>query len=160
MTSDDRATFATEMTMLAEVFGEPLSEPRMRAYFAALEEHGITDVQAACRRAIKSSRFFPKPADLIELLSGNLDDRAMYQWSQVMLRAKGQADEMDDVAVRAVALMGGWREQIAWLRHVYASHQDEENQRRYFLRMYRAASQREAGAWMALNGDAPRSLSE
>ena len=158
MTSRDSVTFATELTMVAEVFGEALSEPRLRAYYAALEEYAIEDVQAACRRAIKASRFFPKPADLIEILHGNLDDRAVYQWAQVMLRAKGQPHEMDAVAERAVALMGGWQEQIQWLRQIHATHRDEENQRRFFVQMYRAASQRAVGAILGLNGEAPKAI--
>jgi hypothetical protein len=159
MTNADSAVFATEMTMMAEVYGEKLSEPRLRAYFAALEDYAIEDVQVACRQATKASRFFPKPADLIESLEGGLDDRAMYQWAQVMLRSKGQPHEMDAVADRAVELMGGWREQIQWLRMIHATHRDEENQRRYFLQMYRAASQRMRGASMALDaGDGPKRL--
>lgn len=155
MTSHDSVTFAAEMTMLAEVFGEKLSEPRLRAYFSALEEYPIDAVQQACRRAIKASRFFPKPADLLEMLHGNLDDRAMFQWAQVMLRAKGQPNEMDDIAERAVEMMGGWREQIQWLRLIHATHRDEENQRRFFVQMYRAASQRAAGAFTMLDSGEP-----
>jgi hypothetical protein len=150
MKREDSAAFATELTMLAEVFGEKFSEPRLRGYFAALQDYSLEDVQDACRRAIKTSRFFPKPADLLEMMQGNLDDRAMYQWAQVMLKAKGQASEMDAVAERAVELMGGWKEQIMWLRQTFATHRDEENQRRFFLQMYRAACQRAQGATLAL----------
>lgn len=152
MTQSDSVVFATELTLLAEVFGEQLSKARIGAYFVALEAYAVEDVQAACRRAIKASRFFPKPADLIEMLHGNLDDRAVYQWAQVMLRAKGQPHEMDAVAELAVTLMGGWQEQIQWLRQIQATHRDEENQRRFFVQMYRAAAQRVAGAAMALEG--------
>ena len=158
MTHDDSAVFATEMTMMAEVFGEVLSAPRMQAYFAALEEHHVEVVQEACRRAIKTCRFFPKPADLAEMIDGNLDDRAAYQWGQVMLKAKGQPHEMDDAAHEAVRLMGGWADQIQWLRQIHATHRDEDNQRRFFLQMYRAASQRLTGTTLALNGIMPKAL--
>jgi hypothetical protein len=151
MTARDGPTFATELTMLAEVFGERMSEARMNAYFAALEEFCIEDIQGACRRAIQTSRFFPRPAELIEALEGGLDDRAVYQWAQVMLRAKGQPHEMDAIAELAVEMMGGWREQIQWLRMIHATHRDEENQRRFFMQMYRSASQRARGARMALD---------
>jgi len=155
MTASDGPVFATELTMVAEVFGERLSESRLRAYFAALEAYSIEDVQAACRGAIKTNRFFPRPADLIEMLEGGVEDRAVYQWAQVMLRAKGQPHEMDAVAEMAVEMMGGWREQIQWLRMIHATHRDEENQRRFFLQMYHAASQRVRGSAMALQAQPP-----
>jgi hypothetical protein len=160
MTNADSAVFAAEMTMMAEVFGEALSAPRIAAYFAALEEHPIEAVQEACRRAIKTQRFFPKPADLAETIHGSLDDRATYQWAQVMLKARYQPHEMDEVAHLAVELMGGWRDQIQWLRQIHATHRDEDNQRRFFIQMYRAASQRTQGARLALNGNGHQALGD
>lgn len=158
MTDGDRATFAAELTLLAEVFGETLSRTRIGAYFVALEDFEFSEVQGAMRRAIKTSKFFPKPAEVAELIGGSLDDRAAFQWAQVMLAIRGKPCEVDAVAHEAVRLMGGWRNAVNWLNMIHATHRDEENQRKQFLQLYRVAARRQQGTSMALGVGVTRAL--
>ena len=74
MTDADRRAFAVEMALLAEVFGEQISETRIAAYFTALEDRALGEVQRAMRTAIRTSRYFPRPVELIEIIRA---ERAM-----------------------------------------------------------------------------------
>lgn len=67
MTESDRERFAAVMLGLAEIFGESMSETRLRGYFAALEPWRIGTVEDMVRAAVRACRFFPKPAELIDL---------------------------------------------------------------------------------------------
>lgn len=66
MTSADRRAFAAELARLAEVFGRPASEALAEAFFDALADCSIEEIRAAVRQLIRSSRFFPCPAELLE----------------------------------------------------------------------------------------------
>jgi len=64
MTDDDRGRFGELMTLLGEVFNEPVSAARVAGYWLALEDLPFVDVHAGVQRALKECRFFPKPAEI------------------------------------------------------------------------------------------------
>jgi hypothetical protein len=66
-TTDDREVFYTALALLAETLGEPLSPARMAGYVAGLEDAPFVAVQIGLREALKTCRFFPKPAEIREL---------------------------------------------------------------------------------------------
>lgn len=43
----------------------------LKGYLMALDDLTLCDIQTACKRAIKSSKFFPKPAELRELVESD-----------------------------------------------------------------------------------------
>ena len=75
MTDKDREVFAFEMTMLAEVFGEQLSEARLAIYFADLAIYDCGHVVDGIRLARKTKRFFPRIADLAECIDEAVEAR-------------------------------------------------------------------------------------
>lgn len=141
MTAADARVFAAELAGLAEVFGETLSDVRARLYFDALSSLTLDEVRAAMRRAIQRCRFFPKPAELLELLQGSADDQAEVAWSRFLhaLTHHGTYTSVDfgDPTLHAVleTQFGGWHE--AWKL--------ETEQTRFahaeFLKLYRAFRQ-------------------
>lgn len=74
VTTDDRIPFAKAFAALCVTHGEPATEERVALYFAALEELPIEAVTAACWAAIRTRKFFPKPAELRELAGAGLPD--------------------------------------------------------------------------------------
>jgi hypothetical protein len=69
MIDRDREAFAAQITYLAEAFAERISPIRIGAYFDALKTYEIEYVRGAVDECIKGSKFFPKPAELIEQCS-------------------------------------------------------------------------------------------
>ena len=67
MLGSDGPAFATELTALAEVFGETVSETKLRGYFLALALLPLVAIRAGCREAMAESKFFPKPVELRDL---------------------------------------------------------------------------------------------
>ena len=84
MDEQDRKPLAKALTVLGETFNETVSPTRHAAYFDALSDHGIEDVILAAKTAIRTMRFFPKPVELIELMTGTGDDA----WGEVLDQVK------------------------------------------------------------------------
>jgi hypothetical protein len=64
VTHPERATVARMIAALAEVFGEALTEVRIEGYLAALSDVPTEALRMGLQRAMKTARFFPKPAEL------------------------------------------------------------------------------------------------
>jgi hypothetical protein len=56
--------FVKRLVVLAEVMGEPLSEIRIGGYWAALADLPTDDLYVAMDDALRTSKFFPRPAEL------------------------------------------------------------------------------------------------
>jgi hypothetical protein len=139
MTDHDSVRFAEAMGVLCETFGEPLSDLRIEGYFNALSDFPVEDVLAAVHQALRSAKFFPKPVELRELITGNPDDAAQQAWAAVLreIRRVGYigTPTLDARTLRAVnELWGGWRrlcetlpaegpELVGWLKQFKAAHQ-------------------------------------
>lgn len=118
MTNQDRQEFATLLLGLGETYGEPVSDPRMEVYFRALSDLDLGDIREAANLHVRTSKFFPKPAELREAIDGSADDRAEFAWTEMqrLVRAYGYyreppADAWSDEAARRAAydLYGGWK---------------------------------------------------
>lgn len=144
MTNTDTEAFAAEMLILAEIYGETVSPARIRAYFAALDDLELPAVRDAMRHAARTSKFFPRPAELRELVEGAVDDRAVFQWAQVVAATKRRSHEMDEAAREAVSMMGGWQ-RVEWVSYRACTAQDEAALRKEFLQLYRVACRRAEG---------------
>src|SRR5262249_12841596 len=143
MTNDDFPGFKAVLGALAEVYDAPISAERALLYFGALSAHDLETVGAAVQAHIKRSKFFPKPAELIELIEGDPEDKAVRAWQHAMLtacRARfGQyVDLGDSIAHAAVELAGGWAR--VWSVAGTDSHPVEvERVRQDFTRCYLVA---------------------
>lgn len=120
MTDADRATFATLMFGLGETYNEPISDARMEIYFSALSDLSIDAVHQAASAHVRGSKFFPKPAEIRELVGGAVEDRAEIAWATVVnlvrrhgwlgVDGRGKPPAFEDDATRraALELFGGW----------------------------------------------------
>lgn len=158
MTRADAAGFAAALTVLAEHFGVELSERRVESYFLAMSDHDLNAVIAGIASATKTCRFFPVPAELLDLIEGGLEDRGIEQFNALVLAARGKEhDAIDEAAGTAVEAIGGWKV-IDWLTFRDCPSVDRATTRRDFLAAYRVAVKRSEPRWMLPAPAGPKEL--
>lgn len=117
MTEQDREAFAVLMFGLGEAYGEPVSDMRIEIYFRALVDLEPADLQRAADVHVRHQKFFPRPAELREAVTGSVEDQAEIAWLAVqrLVRRFGfynppTVDDWPDDATRraAMELYGGW----------------------------------------------------
>src|SRR5882672_1981761 len=81
----DFEAFAGLMALLAETFDKVLTPSRVEIYFRAMADWSIERIAAAVDAAVCRLKFFPKPAELIELIEWSPDDQAEHAWGQFWL---------------------------------------------------------------------------
>ena len=116
MNNNDKKQFAGLMVGLSEVYDKEITQPLMQLYFESLKDYSIKEVSAAFTRHIKtpdSGRFFPKPADVIQMLEGSADDKALLAWSKVReaIERHGAYESIvfdDKIIHKVIFELGGW----------------------------------------------------
>lgn len=84
MRAQDAERFAKVMAALGETFNDTISDVRSEAYFGALEDLAMEQVEHAATEWIKRGRFFPKPVELRELIEGTAEDQAQLGWMEML----------------------------------------------------------------------------
>lgn len=149
MTPADRPRFAELMLGIGEVYGEPVSEIRMELYFSALEHLSLDAVRAAANAHVRTNKFFPKPAELLEAVHGSDEDRADLAWVEMLREVRragyiGTPQFTDPVARRAaMELYGGW---TALCERLPASGPEQLGVAKLFKATYVAYSRRDVRA--------------
>jgi hypothetical protein len=85
VTEHDFEAFAGLMAVLEEVFGKEFTPQLVEIYFRALADFPIERIAAAVDEAVRTLKFFPKPAELVELIERSPDDQAEDAWGQFWL---------------------------------------------------------------------------
>ena len=136
----DKNLFNRFMAGIGETFDKEISEILLDIYWSVLERFSDEQCKEAFNKAIVSCKFFPKPVEIIELISdgpGKLDDRAELQASEVIWAVKHighyQSVRFDDPVTMAVIQQcyGGWIQLCSELK-------EEKWFRKDFVRYYRA----------------------
>lgn len=140
MTRADAARFASNLAAMAAVFEREISKQVTEAYFRSLESFSIDDVEAGIARACKMLKFWPKPVEIIECITGGgvrLEDKAEVEACKVLGAIKEigtyRTVAFDDPVTQAVIVQhfGGWTRFSEML---------EENEK-WFIRDFVAAYQ-------------------
>lgn len=119
MTDADRARFTRVMFALAETWKEPMSELRLEGYWVGLNDCKIEQIEDAAAKAIRGATYFPRPAELRELIFGNAEHKAeiaWMSWKNAARRFGGAASLVIEDAALAetlVQIFGGWPEACA-----------------------------------------------
>jgi len=106
--------FSEYMSMLSELFDKEVTPVLSKAYWQILEPHSDDKCKTAFDMAITKCRFFPKPAELLEFISGPESDQATLAWLRVdkAVRTIGNYESIDFADDRAInstiEAMGGW----------------------------------------------------
>jgi len=120
MVKEDRPKFLDMLMGTYETLSTKKEEPSeflINIYWKAMEKFSFNDVEKAFNTAINTLKFFPKPVELIELITGgkdNLEDRAQIEAMKVLqaIRRIGGGDSVkfEDPVTTAVIKTGfnGW----------------------------------------------------
>ena len=76
----DKKTFSEMMKLLQASFREKINEDTNKAYWDILKEYSDNDIKRVTVKCIKELKFFPKIAEMRELIEGNLEDEAKLAW--------------------------------------------------------------------------------
>lgn len=127
MNESDRKIFLNGFAYLCEVFEKKTSSGLLDAYFKALEKFDISDVEKAISAAISTCKWFPKPFELIELITGgseSIEDLAVLEAGKVIeaIKRVGKYKSVcfDDAVTMAVIKtgFGGWVKMCSDLNEV------------------------------------------
>jgi len=117
MNNNDFERFANALGSLMEIHGKELSPLAIKTFFNALSEFPIEDVEKAVLNAFTKCKWFPKPVELIEMITGGaeaIEDTALYQAGLVLKAIKKIGPYktvcFDDAVTQAVITntFGGW----------------------------------------------------
>ena len=108
---NNQQKFAEVLLAAGAVHNRTVDEFLVRVYLRALEPHDIGLCADVVAELIRSHKFFPKPADIIERLEGAAHSRALAAWPEVeRLAGNYRNAKSDDVLTESVvAQMGGWQ---------------------------------------------------
>ena len=118
MQSTDIQPFLGLMRGVGEIYDRDVTEFMTNAYWETLKRFPLADVKRAFNRHVQNptnGQFWPKPADLIRLLDGDPESRAMIAWRKVLDAIEGagpyQTVVFDDPIIHmALENLGGWLE--------------------------------------------------
>jgi hypothetical protein len=119
MTESEKPKFFRVMLALAETWKEPMSDLRLEGYWMGLCDLTIADLEAAALKAIRGCTYFPRPAELREMVHGNPErnvELAWMTWKNAARRFGGGASIVIEDAALADTLtqmFGGWPEACA-----------------------------------------------
>ena len=142
----DQKEFAGIMAALSEVFdgSKEISETKMSIYWESLKEFYLEDIKRAVGVIIRGRVYssLPKPAEIIQAITGSMEERAVKAWIQVVESVKiigpWQSVRFADPVIHAVVEhMGGWPELGNMLSH------EEKWKRQEFERLYPIMAQRD-----------------
>jgi len=117
MTRQDVSRFASSLTAVAALYGQELIPQVVEIYFRTLEKFTIDEVEQGISKACSTLKFFPKPVELIDCITGgtgNLADKAMVEACRVLEAIKNIGTYttvcFDDPITQAVIVQqfGGW----------------------------------------------------
>jgi len=113
--SEERA-FAELLLVAGETLNETVSPLRAEMYCRLLEDLPFAALRAAVETHLRRSKFFPKPAELRDLVLGTGEDKAEVAWQYVLREIRrigwlGTPAWPDEATKRAaLGLFGGtWR---------------------------------------------------
>jgi hypothetical protein len=141
------------MALLSQAFNESLSELRLEAYWIALNDCDIAALEMAAHNAMRTAKFFPRPAELRERFEGTGEDDAEKAWQLYKAEARrvgGYASPKLEAALAEtlVLVFGSW-ESACWSDF---SPEMWASKRKEFGRTYRILRQRGLSGEAQLTG--------
>lgn len=80
MTNNDALEFGKIMAAIVSAFNEQMNEKRVEVYFQALQRFEIGEIKLAANKLLDTCKFFPKIAEIVEVIEGQVEDRASQAW--------------------------------------------------------------------------------
>lgn len=131
----NRKEFQTCVEAMFVSLGGEFTDAALLGYWIALNDCELSQVQAACYRAMRESKFVPKPAELREFIFGRVEDRGLLAWTDVLRHSAVGAYahvDFDDRCINAtIRSLGGWPDFLSRL-----TAKEEKFVRAEFLKAY------------------------
>lgn len=114
MTGTDFPRLAALLAQTAEVYGKDRpTAGALKVFAAALSDYDAEEVRRALSVHVRTNKFMPRPADLIEILEGTAEDRARMAWQKVKSAQRRYGAHYsvaftDPLIHYAVERLGGW----------------------------------------------------
>ena len=114
-TDDELRAFTVILLAMGETYETPVSSVRAEMFCRAVEDLPFAAVKAAAAAHLRHGKFFPRPAELRELVEGTTDDKAELAWQWVPKEVRrvgylGTPSYPDEATKRAAeGLFGSWR---------------------------------------------------
>jgi hypothetical protein len=110
-----REHFLKYMATLGELFDKQISESMLELYWEILKDFSEQEIMKVFNLAGRHCKFFPKPAELLEILEGDKQDQAVLAWEKVYKATSSigayESVQFDDPVIHScIKLMGGWVE--------------------------------------------------
>lgn len=115
MNDNDKKRFGVALAALAQCYEKELSLNLQKIYWLVIrDEMSIDQFEAATFAAMRQLQWFPKPAELIKLVEGNLDDIALEAWATLVkaIDEHGGYKSIkfkDQVLAATIESCGGWQ---------------------------------------------------
>lgn len=111
----DKHKFIKLMTGLCDLYNHTPSEFTYDMYYNIFKDFDYFEIEAATRDCIMQHKYntLPKPAEILEFLTGTSNDKALRAWMQVLKAIKDvgyyKSVEFSDPAIsQCVQHLGGW----------------------------------------------------
>lgn len=113
MRQEDKKEFIKLFMGISELYEKRLSEALISLYFESLKEFSIENIKKSFNLHAKTSKFFPKPSDLLELIEGNREEKGIVAWKDFReaIRHQGADNSVifeDPKISWIVESYGGW----------------------------------------------------
>lgn len=136
----DHKLFLVNMATLSEVFDKQLSDTLLEVYWRILEPFDDSECMTIFKRIVIELKFFPKPAEFIEMLQGKKEHSATNAWLDVLgtVRRIGCYRSVrfaDPIIHSVIQAMGGWP-RLADMRV-----DDEKWKQKEFERLYQVLAE-------------------
>jgi len=133
----DDKRFRKNLSGMGELFGREITDTLASLYWRLFSDWTDSQFEAACQAAANRLKFFPKPAELRELVGGDQEAQALEAWETLHNAIKRignwQSVQFEDSRItRVVESMGGWQAVCLW------ETKDLSYRRHEFLRTYQA----------------------
>ncbi len=149
---DDKGKFTQTMVAMGELYDKELSPVLVNLYWTALKEFSDDDVSHAFEVAMMTLKWFPKPSELREIITGNASEQAHCAWADVIKgleRGAGhrliESNKLAPEIETLVSELGGWR-LLAGM-----TYRDLEFLKKDFVELYQAKASRGAIAALPNN---------
>jgi uracil phosphoribosyltransferase len=105
---DNQETFKHRMATLGELFGKEISQELAQIYWDVLKPYSNEQFTRAVEIHCRTGKFFPRPAELIDLMAGSANEEAAVAWLEVLTQLRNCKNvTLPESSAKVVAMLGG-----------------------------------------------------
>jgi len=132
-----KQTFCKKLFILAEMFDVPMSGEKAEIYWERLKDYDDQQLEKTFGRILDTCKFFPKIAEIKELIEGSPADKSLQAWHISLEAIRNKSPQFEDKRIVAVISdMGGWQEfcRIADTKGLYLKEKGFREKYQYYFR--------------------------